>query len=594
MTQSPSTRFGDKAARPSLARRTGVVVRRGAAMAALAAVIGCLSSQGAGPRAQAAAPAVSTAEPDVVMGAAHLRLMSQAQYANTIGAIFGGDIKVATRFPSVPRAKGLLALGAARTGVTPSAVEQFHQNAYQVANQVVAPERRPYLISCKPASETAADSACAGQFLGHVGRLLFRRPLNPAELKAVVATADANAAQFHDFYTGLSYALGGMLASPDFLFIDETSQADPAHPGAERLDPYSLATRLSLLFWNSGPDDALLRAAERGDLYTQAGLQRQIDRMTASPRLEAGVRAFFGDMFALDGFASLAKDPIIYPAFDAPAVAAAPEQMLRTITHHVIDQKGDYRDLFTTKTIMLTPALAAIYKVPAPTAGWSEYHFAKDDPRAGLLTQAGFLSLYAHPGRSSVTRRGRAVRELVLCQVIPDAPPNVDFSLIEDPHAQFHTARERLAAHSTDPVCAGCHKLMDPVGLSLENFDGSGSFRATERGAKIDESGELDGVKYTDAAGLGQALHDNPATTACLVNRMLSYSVGREMTRKDRPLLTYFNGAFAAGGYRVPDLMRAIASSHAFARVDVPAPALSTPPAKVSSTSGPGSLPVGG
>ena len=582
--QSPPTRPEGRLDRRTPARLKAI--GRGAWLAA-AILAGCASPAAAPPRVQGVAVAP---EPDTPAGPARLRLLSQAQYANTIGAIFGSDIKVATRFPTVPRTKGLLALGSARTGVTASAVEQFHQNAYSVASQVVAPERRPYLIGCKPAAEAAADPACAGQFLGRVGRLLFRRPLTAAELQTAVGDAGQQADRFADFYTGLSYALGGLLASPNFLFIIESAQADPARPGGMRLDSYSLATRLSLLLWNSTPDDRLLRAAEAGELNTPAGLQRQLDRMTASPRLEAGVRAFFSDMFALDGFAALAKDPIIYPAFDAPAVSAAPEQMLRTITHHLIDQKGDYRDLFTTKTVMLSPALAALYKAPAPAAGWSEHRFADSDPRAGLLTQVGFLSLYAHPGRSSVTKRGRAVRELVLCQVIPDPPPNVDFSVIEDPKAQYHTARERLAAHSNDPTCAGCHKLMDPIGLSLETFDGSGAFRADERGARIDESGDLDGTAYANAAGLGRALRDNPATTACLVNRLAAYSMGREMTRKDRPVLAYLGDRFAASGYRVPDLMRAIASSKAFARVEPasgPGAAPKIEPAKVSSASPP-------
>ncbi|MDB5424102.1 MAG: hypothetical protein JWQ29_1518 [Phenylobacterium sp.] len=531
-----------------------------------------------------AAPA-DLPEPDAPAGPARLRLISQAQYANTIASIFGPDIKVASRFPTVPRIKGLLALGQAKTGVTASAVEQFHQNAYAVAVQVTAPERRSYLIGCRPAAETAADPACAGQVLARVGRLLFRRPLTDAELRVTVADADRQAERFGDFYGGLSYALGGLLASPNFLFIVESAEPDPARPGGQRLDAYSFATRLSLLLWNSTPDDRLLRAAERGELYTSAGLQRQLDRMTASPRLDAGVRAFFADMLALDGFAALAKDPVIYPTFDAQAVAAAPEQMLRTISPHLIDQKGDYRDLFTTKTVMLSPALAALYKAPAPTAGWSEHRFADNDPHAGLLTQIGFLSLYAHPGRSSVTKRGRAVRELILCQTIPDPPPNVDFSVIEDPKAQFHTARERLAVHSNDPTCAGCHKLMDPIGLSLETFDGSGAYRTEERGARIDETGELDGVAYSDAQGLGRALRDNPATTSCLVNRLASYAVGREMGRKDRPVLTWLGTRFAADGYRVPDLLRTIALSRAFTRIDPPAPDLKSPPAKAAAAS---------
>jgi hypothetical protein len=152
----------------------------------------------------------------------------------------------------------------------------------------------------------------------------------------------------------------------------------------------------------------------------------------------------------------------------------------------------------------------------------------------------------------------------------------VDFSIVEDPKAKFPTARERLHAHNTDAACAGCHKITDPIGLALERFDGSGAYREVEHGAPIDASGSLDGHPYPDAVGLGQALHDNPATVSCLVERLYSYSVARQMTPKDKPLLTYLNGRFGASGYQVPELMRTIALSGAFSTVTAPVDA---PPA---------------
>src|SRR5262249_13531248 len=157
----------------------------------------------------------------------------------------------------------------------------------------------------------------------------------------------------------------------------------------------------------------------------------------------------------------------------------------------------------------LSSELGALYKLPvnAGSIGWVPYEFPAGDPRAGILTQIGFLAQYAHPGRSSPTRRGRAIREVLLCQKVPDPPRNVDFSNFENPANPLPTARERLTRHQENPVCAGCHRVTDPVGLGLENFDGAGQFRATERDAKIDPSGVLDGEKFADAAGLGKAVH---------------------------------------------------------------------------------------
>jgi hypothetical protein len=130
--------------------------------------------------------------------------------------------------------------------------------------------------------------------------------------------------------------------------------------------------------------------------------------------------------------------------------------------------------------------------------------------------------------------------------------------------------RERLTVHRTEPTCAGCHKLMDPIGLALENFDSDGEYRLTENGEPLDTSGELDGIRFSDAAGLGRAIRDNPATGACLVRRLYSYATGRAPARRDMPWIRYLERAFDADGYRAPELMRRIATSDNFYQVGPP------------------------
>jgi hypothetical protein len=419
---------------------------------------------------------------------------------------------------------------------------------------------------------TAADNACAGRFVSLVGRLLFRRPLSAAEQQRFVGQAEAAATRLKDFYAGLAVTLEGLLIAPETLFIVDRSEPDPQHPGRRRLDPYSLASRMSFFLWNAAPDDQLLKWAQHGELRTAQGQARAVDYMLSSPRLETGVRAFFDDMLGFDDFAVLAKDPSIYPAFIADTVGDAREQTLRMIVDQLITKDGDYRDLYTTRDTFLSPALAPLYGVAAPP-GWTPYRVPADSPRVGMLTQIAFLAGHAHPGRSSATLRGKALRELLLCQKVPRPPPNVDFSLIEDPKSTLHTARERLAAHRANPVCAGCHKLTDPIGLALENFDGAGQYRATERGAPIDASGNLDGKNFDDAVGLAQALHDNPALPTCLVSRAYGYAVGQAPTGDAARVVPYFGAQFAQQGYKLPGLLRTIALSNAFTTVATPAPA---------------------
>ena len=537
--------------------------------------------------------ATAESEPATTGGPVVVRRLAPEQYRQSLNDIFGRDIKLGARFETEVRENGLLAVGARHVSVTATGFERYDAMARSIASQVVDEKHRATLIPCKPASATDADDACATQFLAKTGRLLYRRPLTPQEIKTQVEVASAAAKTLKSFYSGLGLSLADMLESPQFLFRRGVAEADPVHSGQFHLNAYSKASQISFLLWNSGPDAELLASAENGDLNTERGLAKQVDRLLASPRVEAGLRAFFTDMLQLDDFSTLSKDAAIYPKFTTDVARDAQEQTLRTITDHLLTRKGDYRDLFTTRNTFLTPVLGTIYRVPIPPQpeidsadpGWQPYSFPEGDPRAGILSEASFVSLHSHPGRSSPTLRGKALREIILCQKVPDPPANVNFTVVQDTkNPLYKTARERVTAHRTDPVCAGCHKLIDPMGLALENFDSSGGYRETENGVKIDASGELDGVKFTDAAGLAKAVHDSPATPSCVVNRLYAYATGRPSTKGESDWFKYLDKSFAADGYRVPDLLRRIATSEALYRVSAPQTgALELPAARLAS-----------
>lgn len=543
------------------------ILRHVTAGVAFVALAGCT-----GPSTEPAAGAVAAkvAEPVTNGSGKRLRILTEAQYLNTIAYVFGPDIRPVATFPPSQRTDGLIALGTSRGGVTTQQLELYQKAALTVSQMAVDEKHRAFLVPCKPASDTAADRACATAFFKEKGRLLNRRPLTDAELNAFVDEAGKSADGLKDFYAGLSIGLEAMLVSPNVLFVTETSEPDPTNPGKFRLDAYSLATRLSLFLWNAVPDDGLLKAAESGALYTQKGRAQQVERMLASVRLETGMRAFFDDMFGFDDFNALSKDASVYPKFTGQAMADAREETIRTVVDHLVAQKRDYRDLYTTRETFISPALAVIYGLTTPP-NWTRYEFPPDSPRAGILTHISFLAVHSHPGRSSATLRGKALRELLLCQPVPRPPANVDFSAVENPKANLRTARDRVNAHLENPVCAGCHKITDPMGLALENFDGSGRYRETERGAPIDASGSLDGRDFTDVVGLGKALHGHPALTSCLVKRAYSYGTGGPTEPADRPLLGYFDARFANEGYTLPALLRAIAVSQSFAQVNEPA-----------------------
>jgi len=515
-----------------------------------------------------AACAPEPAEPPDSATPLRMRLMTGEQYLNTIAFVFGPDVSASLVAPLPPLARtdGLLASGASSVGVTSDQIQQIQQAARFVAARVVDDSHREFLVPCKPVDAEAPDDACAAEFLRNSGRLLYRRPVGEPRVAELVDVARQAAESTDDFYAGLALALEVMLISPDVLFIVDRSEPDPERPGEYRLDGWSLASRLSYFLWNGPPDEALLQAAASGELHSREGLERAVDRMLASSRLEDGMRAFFDDMLAFDDFDSLAKDPVVYPMVTSSTLADAREQTLRTIVDHLLDRELDYRDLFTTRQTFMSMPLAAVYGVPTKN-GWVPYEFAEDSHRQGLLTHLSFLAANSHSVRSSPTLRGRALRELFLCQKVPDPPPNVDFSALEDA-GDVATARERLQVHNKNPSCAGCHLITDPMGLSLENFDGAGQYRAAENGVEIDISGELDGVFYDDVAGLTAAMRDHPKLAGCLVNRLYAYGSGGPLElRYDRATLDYYTDRFEAGGNRLPALLKDLAMSHAFSRV---------------------------
>ena len=526
---------------------------------------------------QDASMAISNLAPPLLEGEesrARMRLMTATQYANMIADVFGVDIKPGKPIAPLRRTDGLLANTASSVGVTSGDMMKLQRAAATVAAQVVddgdleqgISSHRNSLVPCKPTNTKAADDACATSFIRATGRLLYRQPLPESLLNEYVEKAHIAAENNGDFYIGLSGVLEGMLVDPMVLMISDITETDPNNPGRKRLNAYSLASRLSFFLWNTVPDDTVLKFAETGEIMTPEGRAKLIDLMLASPRLESGLQAFFDDMLAFEDFDNLSKDSTVYPIVTGTALKDSREQTIRTITDHLIARKGDYRDIFTTKHTFMSPALAAIYKVPTKP-GWTPYQFPQESPRAGILTHVSFLAVHSHPGRSSATLRGKALRELFLCQKVPPPPPDVDFSALDDPPQELKTARARVQFHLQNPVCAGCHKITDPMGLALENFDGGGQYRTAEAGKPIDASGSLDGTSFMDFVGLSQALHDHPGPPECLVRRLYSYAIGGPLTRTNEAQAEVLIETFAANGYRVPELMRAIALSDAFSRI---------------------------
>jgi hypothetical protein len=509
-----------------------------------------------------------------------LRRLTQQEYRNSIADIFGPEIEVRGVFEPTIRMGGLQAASTGVLSVTPAGFESYTKMADDIAVQVTSEKYRAKL-PCAPKSPKEPDDACAAQVFGHYGMLLFRRPLSQGELKSAVSLSHGLAKSSNDFYAGLRYGLASLIQAPDFLFRKEIAVS--AGKSQYALEPYSRATRLSYLMWSTAPDSELLTAAQNGELDTPAGLEKQVDRMMSSPRLEIGMRNFFNDMLELDTFDTVSKDSLLYPKWGSAIANSAKEETLRTTLDLALHQNGDMRDLMTTRKTFINRSLAALYQIPYPFKGdWVPYEFAADSGRSGIVTQASMLTMFSHPGRSSPTERGVALMDIFLCEPTPAPPANVDFSIVNDTSGPLKTVRERLMAHATNGVCASCHNHSDPIGLTLEDFDTIGGRRTTENGKLIDVSATLQGKHVEGAEGLGHYLHDNPKYTSCIARKLNAYARGVNSEDVTPSAIKAAYKAFADSGFRLRVLLKNMVEGPEFFNAPPPVPETPSTATKVA------------
>lgn len=489
--------------------------------------------------------------------------LTASQYGNAIRDIFGKDINVPTAIEADAALDGFVAIGSSVSTISPSGVEKYEKAAFAIAQQVIADDaHKATILKCKPTG--ADDMACAKETVTRLGRQVYRRPLQDAEITRLTNIFLQASAALGGFDRGLEYAIAAMLQSPHFLYRPQVGENDPAGAGQVRYTSLEMASRLAFFLWNSTPDDELLTAAEQGALVTDAGLEAQIDRMLASPRARDGLRAFVTDWLKLRELDHLSKDPTLFTYFSPELGPMAREETLRLFEHFVFDTDADIRDILTTRQTFVNAKLASMYMIASPAdEGFSLVEFPSDSPRVGLMGQVSILALHSHPRSTSSTLRGKFIRESLLCDVIPPPPANVNTGLPE-PSTTARTLRERMQPHLTDPVCKSCHVLMDPIGLGLENFDSIGRYRTKELDATIDPSGDLDGTAFKDARSLASAIHDSNKLAPCIVRKVFSYATNFKPTEADRGTLNTLTWDFKSNGHRLKELLKLVGLSPAF------------------------------
>ncbi|MFV8751745.1 DUF1592 domain-containing protein [Nannocystaceae bacterium ST9] len=504
-------------------------------------------------------------------GPAPIRRLTRVEYDNTVYQLLGDSSHPADAFPPDEEAGGFDNQAAVLV-VSPLLAEHYMSAAEQLAAGH-APGLIQQLPECLGASvdETACE-ADADDFVRSFGKHAYRRPLADDEALAYLAIFRQGTLLGDEAYspvTGVELVVQTMLQSPHFLYRVEFGMADPEQGDVVALTSYEVASRLSYLLWNTMPDAALFEAADADELRTPAQIEAQARRMLATPRAREAVKNFHRQWLHLDDIqpriSANGKNLDVYPDYYPGLPMLWQRETEAFIDYAVFEQGANVEALFTASYTMMNEELADFYGVTGPTG--IEFVRVDLDPGrySGFLTQAGLLALLAKPDRSSPIHRGKFVREFLLCQV-PPPPPDI---VPEPPTVdESQTTREQFGQHSKDPLCQGCHQMMDPIGFGFEHFDGIGRYRETEWGLEIDDRGELlatdvDGP-YAGVVELAARLASSDQVKDCIATQWFRFGYGRTETTADACSMQTIQAAFAAADYDIEELIVALTLTDAF------------------------------
>ena len=443
--------------------------------------------------------------------------------------------------------------------ITPAVFSVTVNGPYAVKGPGDTPSRRAIFV-CK-----TEDEACAKKILSGLMRRAYRRPSTEADL-TVPLKFYREARKSEGFEPSIEMGLRAVLVSPEFLFRVEQDPTGVAPKAVYRISNLELASRLSFFLWSSIPDEELLTAAVRGDLHQPSVLQKQVKRMLADERSRMLVTNFADQWLYLRNLASITPDMRAFPDFDDNL-----RKSFRKETHlffeSVMREDRSVLDLLRADYSFLNERLAKHYGVPNVYGSrFRKVTFGPETMRGGLLRQGSILTVTSYATRTSPVIRGKWILDNILGVPPPPPPPNVP--ALEEAKAAMKkmTMRERLSEHRKNPACSGCHKLMDPPGFSLENFDAVGRWRQAEDGTAVDASGGLpDGAKFTGVAGLEKALLTRPELFATTITeKLLTYSLGRGVEFSDAPAVRQIVRQTQKSDFRFSSFIQGIAGSPSF------------------------------
>jgi len=425
------------------------------------------------------------------------------------------------------------------------------------------PSRRR-IFCCAPGC-SLTEGACARQILSQLLRRAYRRPATPEDLQLLMRFYDEGRTN-GSFESGIESAVRMILVSPSFLTRVERDPAGAAVGSNYRITDLELASRLSFFLWSSIPDDTLLDLAIAGKLSDRSVLEQQVKRMLADNRSDALVKNLTGQWLYMRNLAAVLPDEELFPNFD-DNLRRAMQTETEMFFGSIVKEDRSVIDLLDANYTFLNERLARHYGIPGVAGSHFRRVSLEGTPRAGLLGQASILTVTSNAVRTSPVLRGKWILENLLGTPPPEPPPSVPALKENTDGAKPLSVRERLEEHRKSPACASCHRIMDPLGFALENFDAVGAFRSVgEGGSRIDASGQLvDGTAIEGAAGLRNALvnhHDDFVRT--FAGKLLTYAIGRGLEGYDAPHVRKIAREAAQADYKFSSLVLGVVESVPF------------------------------
>lgn len=505
---------------------------------------------------------LSTKDP----GAFVIRRLTKTEYGNTLRDLFGVDPSIAAELPDEVPGEGYL------NSLSPLQTEQYLGIANEVLNRALAPKgASPTAVQKRLFGEAPAAGSDRREAAKKVARSLtrsaYRRPASEAELEVLLGVFDLAQKNQLDYPASLRLMLKAVLVSPQFLFITPAQEAQPGQ-GIVPLDDFQLASRLSYLLWATMPDAELSALADSGKLHEPSVLRAQVKRLLADPRSRALFDGFGAQWLALGDLKSKTFDPAKFPQM-TPEMRAAMYDEARLFFESIVRENRSVIGFVDSDYTFLNGTLARLYGMEKSVTGPQMRKVKLTDAnRGGILGMPGVLATTSLPTRTSAVKRGVWVLEQVLGEHVPAAPANVPpLEKQDQSKVASMTLRQRTELHRTNAVCANCHKILDPIGFGLENFDAIGRWRdKDESGGPIEPAGELPGGKRFSSPKELKAIiasrKDDLARN--LVEKVLAYALCRQLEGYDEIVVDQLTDTLAKDGYRMQTLIAEVVTSYPF------------------------------